>query len=336
LSNAEQHQDYLMTKEYDVLAIGVAAVDDLLYVSSYPPSNVKVSVMARERHGGGPACTAIATVGTLEGRSAFCARLGEDDLSTFIEHLLEQCHVDTTHIIRDSEAAPYHSSIVVDLQGNRNVFYDASMFRPVSSESLADSLILSAELVLLDHVAGPAATEIAKKTRDLGVPILGDIEGRSAAALRLADFVDHLVVPIDFARWASNSVNPMDACAYLAQTRRASTVVTAGSDGCYYTCGTDSSITHLPAFKIQPFDTNGCGDTFHGAFALAVARNFPLNQAIAFASAAAAVKASGRNGTNRGWNALPTLEDVILLLRSYPDGHPRSGLLETIANMAMA
>jgi sulfofructose kinase len=336
LSNAEQHQDYLMTKRYDVLAIGVAAVDDLLYVSSYPPSNMKVSVMARERHGGGPACTAIATVGTLEGRSAFCVRLGEDDLSIYIEHLLQQCHVDTTHIIRDAEAAPYHSSIVVDLHGNRNVFYDASMFRPVTSDSLADSLILSAEVVLLDHVAGPAATEIAKKIRDLGVPILGDIEGHSEAALRLADFVDHLIVPIDFARWASNSVNPIEACAYLAQTRRASTVVTAGSDGCYYTSGTDNSITHLPAFNVATFDTNGCGDTFHGAFALAVARNFPLNQVIAFASAAAAVKASGRNGTKRGWNALPTLEDVILLLRSDPGGHHRSELLETIANLAMA
>jgi hypothetical protein len=50
------------------------------------------------------------------------------------------------------------------------------MFRPVTSDIIADSLILSAGLVLLDHVGGPASTEIAKMTRDLGVPILGDIE----------------------------------------------------------------------------------------------------------------------------------------------------------------
>jgi sugar/nucleoside kinase (ribokinase family) len=322
-----------MTKQYDVLAIGVAAVDDLLYVSSYPPSNVKVSVTARERHGGGPACTAIAAVGTLAGRSAYCARLGEDDLSLYIEHRLQQCHVDTTHIIRDSEAAPYHSSIVVDLHGNRNVFYDASMFKPVTCDSLADSLILSAELILLDHVAEPALTEIAKKIRTLGVPILGDIEGHSESALRLAGLVDHLVVPLDFARWASNSVGPADTCVYLAQTSRTTTVVTAGSDGCYYTSGTDSSITHFPAFKVETFDTNGCGDTFHGAFALAMARNFPLNQAITFASAAAAVKASGGTRRRRGWNALPTLDDVILLLRSHSDNRACSDLLERIAKV---
>jgi sulfofructose kinase len=312
-----------MTKSYDVLAIGVAAVDDLLYVSSYPPSNVKIPIMARERHGGGPACTAVATVGALEGRSAYCARLGEDDLSIYIERLLRQKNVDTTHIIRDSEAGPYHSSIVVDLHGNRNVFYGASMFRPLTADSLDDSLILSAELV-------------AKKIRNLGVPLLGDIEGHSESALILADLVDHLVVPADFAVWASKSASAADACAILARTRRASTVVTAGLDGCYYTKGTDSSITHFPAYEVETFDTNGCGDTFHGAFGLAVARNFSLEHAITFASAAAAVKAWAGGGTARGWDALPTLEDISLLLRSYPDDHHSSELLERIANMAVA
>ena len=222
---------------------------------------------------------------------------------------------------------------MVDLHGNRNVFYDASMFRPLTSDSLDDSLILSAELVLLDHVADPALTEIAKKVRNLGVPILGDVEGRSESALQLAGLIDHLIVPSDFARWASKSICLEDACSHLAQTKRAATVVTAGSDGCYYTSGANNSITHVSAFKVESFDTNGCLDTFHGAFALAVARNFSLDHTITFASAAAAVKASAANGAIRGWNALPTLDDIILLLRSYSD-HP-SALLERIANIAM-
>jgi len=322
-----------MNKLYDVLAIGVAAVDDLLYVSSYPSANVKVPVMARERHGGGPACTAVATVGTLGGRSAYCARLGEDDLSSYIRSRLQQCHVDTTHIMLDPGAAPFHSSIVVDLHGNRNVFYDASMFRPLTPDNLTESLILSAKLILLDHVAEPSLTEIAEKIRALGVPIVGDIEGRSEPALRLAERVDHLVVPYDFARWASNLTNPRDACADLAQTRRTTTVVTAGSDGCYYTSGVDNSIIHAPAFRVETFDTNGCGDTFHGAFALAIARDFPLRDAVTFASAAAAVKASGNSGAQRGWDALPTLDDILVLLRSSPNEHYAPGLLERIVNL---
>jgi sugar/nucleoside kinase (ribokinase family) len=73
-----------------------------------------------------------------------------------------------------------------------------------------------------------------------------------------------------------------------AAEHQLSFVVTVGSNGCYYTSGTNSSIIHFPAFKVETSDTNGCGDTFHGAFALAVAHNFSLDHAITFASAAAA------------------------------------------------
>lgn len=305
-----------MTKSYDVLAIGVAAVDDLMYISSYPPPNAKVPVFQKERHGGGPACTAIVSVAMLHGRAAFCARLGEDELSRYIKQQLQQHRVDTTHIVHDPSAVPYHSAIAVDLAGNRNVFYSASRFKEITPEDLSEDLVLSSKIVLLDHVSGLPPTGVAQKIRSLGVPIIGDIEGCSEEAHQLSDLVDYLIVPSEFAQWVSKARNPKEACSYLAQTRRIATVVTAGQEGCYYTEGSSTPITHLPAFKINAFDTNGCGDTFHGAFALAIARNFSLDDALLFASAAAAVKADGKNGTVRGWNALPALEDIVQLLRT--------------------
>lgn len=323
-----------MTKLYDVLAIGVAAVDDLMYISSYPPANAKVPVLQKERHGGGPACTAIAAIGMLQGRAAYCARLGEDELSLYIEEQLRRRNVDISHIIHDSIGAPYHSAIAVDLNGNRNVFYNASQFREVVPDDLSDSLILSAKLALLDHVSGPAQIEVARKIRNAGVPIVGDIEGCSEGALQLAELVDYLVVPYEFAQWASKSTKPEDACAFLAQSRQLATVVTAGRDGCYYTQNGSRNIIHVPAFVVDTFDTNGCGDTFHGAFALAIARNFTLDETILFASAAAAIKAAGGNGKMRGWNALPTLEDIRELLQSSSRPLHQDLLLEKISRLA--
>ncbi|QNI37471.1 carbohydrate kinase family protein [Edaphobacter albus] len=322
-----------MTKSYDVLAIGVAAVDDLMYISSYPPPNAKVPVSQKERHGGGPACTAIVSVAMLHGRTAFCARLGEDELSLYIKQQLQQHHVDTAHIVHDPSAVPYHSAIAVDLAGNRNVFYSASCFKEITPEDLSEDLVLSSKVVLLDHVSGLPLTGVAQKIRALGIPIIGDIEGCSEESKQLADLVDYLVVPSEFAQWVSNARDPREACAYLAQTKRTATVITAGQEGCYYLQGGSSSITHLPAFRIKAFDTNGCGDTFHGAFALAIARNFSLDDALLFASAAAAVKAVGKNGTMRGWDALPTLEDIIQLLRASSKQFEVS-LLERIARIA--
>jgi sugar/nucleoside kinase (ribokinase family) len=321
-----------MKKLYDVLAVGIAAVDDLYYVADYPPANCKVPVIASTRHGGGPACTAIATVGSLQGQAAYVARLGSDDLSNYIRSAIQHHRVDISHLVYDSTGGPYHSIIVVDNLGHRNVFYDPSLYRVVTYNDLPDSLIQSASLFLLDHLTEPALIEVAEKVRSLGVPILGDIEGRSESALNLVTLTDYLIVPAEFAKWASGTSNLRDACALLARPERLATIVTNGAEGCYFSTKTDDSVIHFPAFSVNVVDTNGCGDTFHGAFGLAIARNLAVQEAITFASAAAALKAMGAGGRNRGWDALPTPDDVILFLHSRLKEPERSPLLDRLRN----
>jgi len=320
-------------KAYDVVGIGVAAVDDMLYVEDYPRRNVKTPLAGTERHGGGPACTATAAVGTLYGRCAYVARFGDNSLAAYIESVLKSRGVDTAHIVYDSQAAPYHSYIVADRSGNRNVFFDASGFRPVTAEDVPESLILSAKIILLDHVAEPALIAVAEKIRKLRVPILGDIEGCSESALRLAELTDYLVVPEEFACWAANSSDPEEACAHLARTKRLATVVTSGAEGCYLCEAGSTHIEHFPAFEVEAFDTNGCGDTFHGAFALALARGLELREIITFASAAAALKANARDGKQRGWDALPVMDEIIALLKDQPHVTGARQLLKSVGRL---
>lgn len=84
---------------------------------------------------------------------------------------------------------------------------------------------------------------------------------------------------------------------------------------------------HFPAFAVAAVDTNGCGDTFHGAFALAVARDLAIEEAITFASAAAALKAMAAGGQRRGWDVLPTLDEVFQFLQAAVTGPDKSSLL---------
>jgi ribokinase len=87
---------------YDVLGIGISAVDDTLIVEHYPPSGAKVAVQASSRHGGGLACTAIAAAAVLGGQTAFLARFGTDELSAYIRSQLLKRGVDVSHIISDA------------------------------------------------------------------------------------------------------------------------------------------------------------------------------------------------------------------------------------------
>jgi sulfofructose kinase len=69
-------------------------------------------------------------------------------------------------------------------------------------------------------------------------------------------------------------------------------------------------IMRLPAFAVEVHDTTGCGDVFHGAYALAVAEGREILWAAQFATAAAARKAE--NGA--GWEGMPDRSAVIELM----------------------
>ena len=319
-----------MSKKYDVLGVGIAAVDDLIYVSDYPQVDCKVPVHGSTRQGGGPACTAIAAVGSLGGHAAYVARFGSNDLSRFIESALEHRGVDISHIAQDPAGGPYHSVIVVDGSGHRNVFYNPALYKVVNADDLPVDLIQSATLVLLDHITEPALIPAAQKVHDLGVPILGDIEGCTESAIEMAALTDYLIVPKAWALWASGARDPREACSFLAGTQRLATVVTDSAGGCYRCSRTDPTVLHFPAFKVDVFDTNGCGDTFHGAFALAVARGLTVEEAITFASAAAALKAMAAGGQRRGWDALPAFDEVSEFLQTTLKGPERSSLLKRL------
>jgi sulfofructose kinase len=73
-------------------------------------------------------------------------------------------------------------------------------------------------------------------------------------------------------------------------------------------------ISHLPAHEVKVVDTLGAGDVFHGALALAVAEGQAMCDAVAFASAAAAIKVT-RFGGRAG---APTRAEVEHLLRTQP------------------
>ena len=74
-------------------------------------------------------------------------------------------------------------------------------------------------------------------------------------------------------------------------------IITRGENGCVILV--DEDIFALSAFNVNVVDTTGCGDVFHGAYALAIARQQSVLEAVKFASAAAALcatKLGGRDG----------------------------------------
>src|SRR5215467_4013311 len=112
-------------RQFDVLGLGAVAVDDFIFVESYPPPDSKAQVRGRKRSCGGLAATALITAARFGGRCAYAGVLGRDALSAFVLGYLKNEGIDISHVKRAPTAGPVYSSIVVAQKGGtRNIFHD--------------------------------------------------------------------------------------------------------------------------------------------------------------------------------------------------------------------
>lgn len=287
-----------MKPRFDVLGLGCTAVDEILYVPSYPPADAKVEVRQRERHCGGLAATALVAAARLGARTAFAGTLGSDADSQFVIHTLGQEGVNIRHVVRHEGAGPVRSVIVVD-EGHRtrNIFYDTKRALGAHPTRPAKAVLQSARVLLVDRFGIPGMIRAARIARASGIPVVADFESSHLPRFaELLALVDHLIVSESFARRLTGARTPAAAARKLWHSRRAAVVITGGAAGCWYLDSGVAEAKHLPAFRVEAVDTTGCGDVFHGAYAESLARGVPLIERLRWASAAAALKATRHGG----------------------------------------
>jgi ribokinase len=303
-----------MAMSFDIVGLGCAAVDDLLYVPAYPPADAKLQIRRRERQCGGLTATALVAASRLGARCAYAGVLGDEELSRFVRDRLRQQGVDVSLVRNRPDARPIHSIIIVDEgRQTRNIFYDLEgVFGAEPGWPDAD-FIRTARALVVDHFGVEGMTWAARIAREAGVPVVADLERDEMPGFRdLLDLVDHVIVSRGFAAKLSGATEPAAAAVKLWHAGRTAVVVTAGEQGCWYvTAGQPPR--HQPAFAVQAVDTTGCGDVFHGAYASALVRGLDVPDVVRFASATAALKATQRGGQA----GIPTRPIVEAFLREH-------------------
>ena len=90
----------------------------------------------------------------------------------------------------------------------------------------------------------------------------------------------------------------------LLESQGGKLIVTLGEEGA--AAWENGEVLRIPARPAKVVDTTGAGDTFNGAFAYALANDYPLEKALRFANVAASLSTEGF-GAQGG---MPTLEMV--------------------------
>jgi len=290
-----------MNTHYDVLGLGCAAVDELLYVSSFPSPDTKTRILRRERECGGLGATALVAAARLGGTCAYAGVLGNDPLSQFVCDSLHSNGIDVTHVPRRSDARPVHAVIIVGEQtGTRNIFFDPSGRTGADDELPTPELIRASRVLFLDQYGMTGNLRAARIAREAGIPVVADIEILGLPGLdELLQNIGHLVVSAEIAESLTGQADPALAAQRLWIPARDAVVVTCGDQGAWYLSAQDQPPRHQPSFAVKVVDTTRCGDVFHGAYAWALARGMDLSERVRIASAAAAIKAT-RPGGQRG------------------------------------
>jgi len=297
---------------HDIVGLGVIAVDEMLYVDSYPPADGKKVLTGRRRQGGGNTSCALAAAARLGSRCAMLGRLGDDELSRFAREHLARAGVDLSLMLHDPASGPVYALIVVSADsGSRAIFVDPASIRRLQRQDLKVEWFEGAKVLMVDHVYPEAILPAVQMARALGLQVVSDIEAEMTQLAEIRAAIDHFICSAEFALPFTGRRDPRAACDALRRSApHQVVVVTAGGDGCYW-CTTDRApVEHVPAHRVESVDTTGCGDVFHGAYCHGLAAGWSVERIVHFANAAAAIKAT-RTG---GWAAVPTHEEIRQLL----------------------
>ncbi len=289
-----------------LLVVGAAVLDCVYSMDELPVTAEKHRAKGLALRGGGTAATAAVTARRLGIDAALAARIGDDLFGAAIVDELEKEGVDCTLVRRCPGRQSSVSAVMVDGRGERMIVN----FKDPNIDSGTDWLPqkLPAEIggVLGDH-HWPAGTEhLFGLAREAGKPAILDADRQTS--MQILASATHAGFSARGLREQSGLENLPEALAWCRTQVPGWLAVTDGENGAWFT--ENGGLAHEPALRLPAVDTNGAGDVWHGALAVALLEGKLPRAAVRLANAAASIKCSRFGGRS----AIPTRSEVASLL----------------------
>lgn len=294
-----------MTK---ILLTGVAVIDFVLSLDKFPVAPQKYRARDAMVVGGGCAANAAVAVARLGGDAQIAVRLGQDPIGDMIVTGLEAEGVDCRLARRFPGGRSSFSSVFVDAAGERQIvnFRDESL--SFDGGWLEEMIPHDFDAALADTRWPQGANVLMAAAKALSLPGVVDAEApleNCGEALRLAS---HVAFSAQGLREFTGCGDLIAGLAKASQACGGFVCVTDGANGVTYLERGEKRT--VPAFPVDPVDTLGAGDVWHGAFTLALGEGKNEHDAIRFANAVAAIKCT-RFGGRAGIPDRATVENYL-------------------------
>jgi sugar/nucleoside kinase (ribokinase family) len=302
-----------------VLGVGLNATDTLLLVKEFPPYAGKVAFDREMLSPGGQVATAIVSCAKLGLRAKYIGTIGDDVRGDIQRQSLEGTGVDTSSLIVRTNCPNQTAYIVIDERtGERTVLWQRADCLRLKPEEIKTEDIASARMLHIDGYDIDAAAHAAQVAHENNVPVSIDVDTLYPGFESVLKYVDYLVAGSGWpAKWTKEQ-DPFKALGKIhAEYGTKLAAMTLGDLGSlafwqgrwYYSA----------AFEVTCADTTGAGDVYHGAFCYAILSGMPMEKALEFSNAAAAINCTAIGARGH----VPDLAEVEALIAKGKTGEVR-------------
>lgn len=295
-----------------IVVVGSLNFDTSIHVSHLPAKGETIIASHLSLHHGGKGANQAVAIARLGGQVSFIGAVGNDENGHQLINGLKKAGVDTTGIAIKDNAHTGMAFVCVAHSGENNIIvYPGTNYR-ITKEDIDRNrpLITDADYCLLQL---EIPFEIVRYV--IGICHEAKVKVVLNPAPVSADFDDRILAHVDYilpnetelAMMVGESVT-MENIGKLASSLLAKgcghAIVTLGENGSFLVDPVRQE--HFPAVKVKAVDTTAAGDSFIGAFTYRLASGDRIDEAIRFATKAAAITVT-RHGAQ---DALPSLEEV--------------------------
>lgn len=296
-------------KPFDVVGMGLNAVDDLCVVPQYPAFESKTRIQALYRQGGGQVATAMVALARWGLRVRYIGKVGDDERGRFSLESIRQEGVDVSHVTVEPGATSQFAFIIIDARnGERTILWDRDEQLMYQEGELSKQAVCSGRILHLDGHDIPATCQSTEWAREQGIPTVIDIDKVEVGTAEMVRDVDYLITSSTFPMRFTGIQEPEAALTALGREVHGFVAMTMGREGALAL--TANGTLHCPGFTVRAVDTTGAGDVFHAGFIFGLLQGWEPRRIMEFANAVAAMKCrriGGRGG-------IPKLDEALAFL----------------------
>ena len=291
-----------MADAFDFTAVGLTILDILGRPVGDIPDGGGVQLIEEIRMTpAGTAAGPAVTAARLGLRSRLVGAIGDDEMGSVLEAGLRQRGVDTAALQRVGGVRTSATMIPVRPNGDRPALHAPGASLLLALEPEDDERVLETRFLHLGGVGalprldGPPTARLLEKARARGVTVTCDLiapgQATEAALESALPHVDYFMPTLEEALEIAGVETPLEAAAFFRARGARTCIFKCGAEGSLLV--RESGIEAIPAYQVDVVDTTGCGDALCAGFVAGLARGFDDGKACRFASAAAALVATG-------------------------------------------